>query len=672
MAQAHAHTARPYPPPVRFVPPHPHNTYIIDSFETKPITCPIELQPSVVRFPAVSHLSECGIPHVSLFSVAQLVDKSMTDQVYLEAVPPTRPLSERIPVPASIILDDLPTNPVGDDTPGTFWAMILADQCCDIAREYLDRRYGNRGCLINWDCNRSLLAALRMVYEPVAGEDPISLDCIKTIQDTTEFCKRCEHFIVVVSRWARCSSILTKWIVANIPADNQRAEFNLKLYFPDLRQHNRKHYPPHLFDPGPRTPTAPRRARVSAVVRQVTRHTAAAAEAGYPANEDALAYSIDRLSPTLEGSIACLKGKKRAADDGNVTDRPGPFSGQPGCHGYANYAGYPIDEARLAPLDGHPPKNRRRTDPDTGSGGGAAGDTAGRRLSFPVQHLRGAAHGGSPAANPSGVLLRTPSELFTNNAQPALVASIRIVVNGTATKIMTPLMVYRDSVSSSASDTHQLLGIETVNGQPQIRTASGKKKIDCERKFYAVLFAYHVAFLHALQPDVTHLADRWSTTLIPDVSAMLQIHGLDVALDYLTQIVMQIGMSLHTPTYDGANLIAVDFRRDPEGVQQAIQRVTMAQEPAADSGGGGGGGPRPRRARNRDERRGERRTEDRPASSGGPAPVVPMADRPKPAAKAGAGEPTFTVTKTIRESSCANWTKGFPCAYHPCPYDHSK
>jgi hypothetical protein len=244
------------------------------------------------------------------------------------------------------------------------------------------------------------------------------------------------------------------------------------------------------------------------------------------------------------------------------------------------------------------------------------------------------------------------------------------VVNGTATKIMTPLMVYRDSVSSSASDTHQLLGIETVNGLPQIRTATGKKKIDCERKFYAVLFAYHVAFMHALQPDVTHLADRWSTTFTPDVSAMLQIHGLDVALDYMTQIVMQIGMSLHTPTYDGANLIAVDFRRDPEGVQQAIQRVAMAQEPAADQGGGGG--PRPRRARNRDERRAERRTEDRPASGGGPAPVIPMAERPKPAAKAGAGEPTFTVTKTIRESSCANWTKGFPCAFRPCPYDHSK
>ena len=670
MAQAHAHTARPYPPPVRFVAQHPHNTYIIDAFETKPIVCPIETQPAVVRFPAISHLSECGIPHVSLFSVAHLVDKSMVDQVYLEAVPPTRPLSERIPVPANLILDELPPNPVGDDTPGITWAMVLADQCCDIAREYLDRRYGNRGCLINWDCNRSLLAALRMVYEPVEGEDPTSLDCIKTIRDTTEFCKRCEHFIVVVSRWARCSSILTKWIVANIPADDQRTEFHMKLYFPDLRQHNRKHYPPHLFDPGPITPTAPRRARVSAVVREVSKHAAAAAQSGYPANEDALAYTLDRMTPELEGSVQELKGKKRAADDRNGTEVPGSYDGQPGCQGMSNYAGYPTDEVREAPLDGHPPRNRRKVDPDRATGGGAAGGVPGRRLTYPVQHQRGVASGGPPAANPSGVLLRTPSELFTNNAQPALVASIRNVVNGTATKIMTPLMVYRDSVSSSASDTHQLLGIETVNGLPQIRTATGKKKIDCERKFYAVPFAYHVAFMHALQPDVTHLADRWSTTFTPDVSAMLQIHGLDVALDYMTQIVMQIGMSLHTPTYDGANLIAVDFRRDPEGVQQAIQRVAMAQEPAADQGGGGG--PRPRRARNRDERRAERRTEDRPASGGGPAPVIPMAERPKPAAKAGAGEPTFTVTKTIRESSCANWTKGFPCAFRPCPYDHSK
>jgi hypothetical protein len=266
----------------------PHNRYIIDAFERNPITCPIETEPATVRFPAISHLSVCGIPHATLLNVANLVDKSMSDQVYLAAVPPTRPLTERIAVPMKLALDDLPPDPQEGDTPGVTWALVLADRCCDIAREYLDRRYGSRGSLINWDCNRSLLTALRMVYEPVQGEDPTTLDCIKTIQDTTEFCKRCEHFIVVISRWARCSGILTTWIVANesIPVRDQRSEFNAKLYFPDFRQHNRKHYPPHLFDPGPLIPIAPPRPSVSAVVREVSKHAANAAQAGYPANDD--------------------------------------------------------------------------------------------------------------------------------------------------------------------------------------------------------------------------------------------------------------------------------------------------------------------------------------------------------------------------------------------------
>ena len=238
---------------------------------------------------------------------------------------------------------------------------------------------------------------------------------------------------------------------------------------------------------------------------------------------------------------------------------------------------------------------------------------------------------------------------------------------------MAPLQVYRDGLTSASADSMQMLGIEDIGGTKQIRAVTSKKFLDTHAKFYPVLFAYHVAFAHALSAnDPTNLADRWGTMLIPDISGILQIYGLKVAVDYLTHVVLQISMTLFTPTYVGGKLIAIDLGRDTDAVQRSVHRVRMANLDAdpdpADRGGGGGGA----RGRKRGGARGERDDTDRSGQGNGPAPTIPLVDRPKPAPKTGAVPPTFAITKTIRDSPCANNSKGFPCAFQPCPYDHSK
>ena len=110
----------------------------------------------------------------------------------------------------------------------------------------------------------------------------------------------------------------------------------------------------------------------------------------------------------------------------------------------------------------------------------------------------------------------------------------------------------------------------------------------------------------------------------------------------------------------------VSFRRDPEAVRRAIHRVALAHvDPVPNPKGD-------RRGDRGDRGRGDRAVKDKPPAGAGPAPVIPLADRPKPFSRAGAVPPTFAITKAIRESPCANNSKGFPCAFSPCPYDHSK
>jgi hypothetical protein len=264
------------------------------------------------------------------------------------------------------------------------------------------------------------------------------------------------------------------------------------------------------------------------------------------------------------------------------------------------------------------------------------------------------------------VSFRRPSELYSNDAHPELVENIRSVVAGTTQQIMSPTKVYSLTFSSSVTDTPQLLGIETVGGKQQIRTVSTNKKMVVDRNLYSVVFQYLASFSLALVDDPTDLVARWSSIIAPDINNMLQIHGIAVATDYLTNMVMHISRCLYAPTYEGGKLIMVDFHRDPEALRLAIHRVALARaDPVSNPKG-------ERRVDRGDRGRGDRVAKDKPAAGAGPAPVIPLADRPKPYARPGTGPPTFAVTKAIRESPCANNSKGFPCAFAPCPYDHSK
>jgi hypothetical protein len=212
-------------------------------FESKPTNCAIQTNPSGVRFLSVSHLSKDCIPHATLLNVPCLVNQSISDAVYLKAAHSTLPLSKRIPVPSNLELTALPTDPAPGETHGLEWAKVLAARTCIIAREYLDQPYGNKGCLIDFKCDRSLLTALRMLDEPTEGEDLTPLDCIDGM---TDYCIWCEHLIVVISRWARCSALVASWIEKepSIRTQDRRAAFASKLYFPDFRVHNRtaRHY----------------------------------------------------------------------------------------------------------------------------------------------------------------------------------------------------------------------------------------------------------------------------------------------------------------------------------------------------------------------------------------------------------------------------------------------
>jgi hypothetical protein len=114
---------------------------------------------------------------------------------------------------------------------------VLSEQECIVARRYLDQTYGNRGYFIDFANDRALLTALRMLPELVKDEDPTSLKQLTTLTDATDYCIRCEHFLVVISRWAWGSQFVTKWIEdkESILGPDKRAAFAKKPGFPQAQ-----------------------------------------------------------------------------------------------------------------------------------------------------------------------------------------------------------------------------------------------------------------------------------------------------------------------------------------------------------------------------------------------------------------------------------------------------
>jgi len=667
------------PPPIRYRAPAQIDPYAEDAFDSVPAQTAIQEHPSQVRFPAVSRFSIGGIPHASLSNVADVVDHSISDAVYLKKVPVSQPLSLRIPVPSELDLPALPADPEDGAKPGPEWAKVLSEQVCIVARRYLDRKYGNRGFYIDFTNDRSILIALRMLPDLVKDEDPSSLKLLDTLTDATAYCVRCEHFLVVISRWAWGSAYVTSWIEGqgSIAGPEKRDAFAKKLYFPDFRLHNVAHYPVHLFDPGPychfEPPSSGR--RVSDVVGEVGRQAAHAAGSGYSANAEAMDQVVKTMLPQLEASMT--KILKRSAF-GAFADSPDVTETGTNDYDATNYQGsrYPA---------GHPPSQdkRRRSDhgnpgggsgaPPTGaghgrgsSGGSAGGGSAGgsRRVHFADTP---AGPSGGPAL--TGVLYKKPSALYNDNAHPSVVQSILAVVNGSATPILEPDKVFRLCQAVGDFDSSQVLGLENVGGKQMIKAMTAKKSINTESDLISTLFVYQNSFVMALKPDVTHIAERWCATLIGDINNMLQTHGLAVATEYLRHIVLQISINLREPVYEGGKLVGVDFHRDESALLGAVQRcATHARLGAADSRGARGD----RKPRDNRERRADSGPPTKAKPAPAAAPVLPLSERPTPASKAGAGPPAFAITQSIRDSVCTNNSKGFPCAFAPCPYDHSK
>jgi hypothetical protein len=539
---------------------------------------------------------------------------------------------------------------------------------------YIDQKYGNRGCLIDFHNDREILAALRLAYDADQGEDPASLAFLDSLTDSTEYCKRCEHVIVVISRWARCAAYTSTWIIDNVDEADRRHTFATKLYFPDFRAHNPTAYPPHLFDPGPLITVTPKRGRVSDILREVGKQTTDAAESGYPANTEAIKQIVIQCLPLIHASVQQLQKQSGDAAGTDPQEQHDPYFAYDGTFDYSG-------SSYTGPYRGiNPPLKRHRPDDDAPAGGGSGAPPTGRGGGPGGGH--GAGRGGAPArrlnfadpapgtpagtANP-GVLFRKPSELYHENAHPAVVASIRAVVNQTAHQIMDPDKVFRLTQASGDYDSTQVLGLETIGGKSQIRAMAPKRSIRFERDLMATLFIYQNSFIMALQPDVTRIGERWSSTLINDINNQLQSHGLPTAVEYLRHIVMQIGINLRSPTYEGGRLVAIDFHRDESALLAAANRC-LTQDRSDRSGPDEFSSGRKKPNRERQASSGSTRAKP----TAGPTPVLPLADRPPPSSKAGAGPPSFAVTQAIRTSLCTNNSKGFPCAFEPCPYDHSK
>jgi hypothetical protein len=669
------------PPPIRFRATSSFNPFAHDGFHSAPAETAIEEHPADVPFPVVSHFARGdGIPHASLANVADLVDLSISDEFYLKKVPRTKALSARIPVPSSLDLPALPADPEGGSPPGPEWAQKLSAQVCIVARRYLDRSYGNRGYFIDFNNDRSLLIALRLLPELTKDEDPTSLKLIDTLTDSTNYCIRCEHFLVVISRWAKGSVYTSNWVEKQpqIPGPEKQTAFLNKLIYPDFRWHSPDHYPPQVFDPGPRFMSAPRTPEqgVATVLKEVGKQSAHMAGAGYPANSEAFEEAVKRCMPTVKVSMDRIM--KRAA--------PTDFDERPDIEetGYNDYPATNYHGGSRFP-DGHPPAHdkRRRSDQGgrgggsgapttgTGHGGGSHGGSAGGGSAGGGRHVTFAEDPAPSAGGQSstGVLYKKPSALYNDNAHPTVVQSILAVVHGSATPILEPDKVFRLCQAVGDFDSSQVLGLENIGGKQMIKAMTAKKSINSESDLISTLFVYQNSFVMALKPDVTHIAERWCSTLIGDINNMLQTHGLAVATEYLRHMVLQISINLREPVYEGGKLVGVDFHRDESALLGAVQRcATHARLGIAESRGRSGDRKTPREHLR--DRADSSKSKAKPAPAA--APILPLSDRPAPASKTGAGPPAFAITQSIRDSVCTNNSKGFPCAFDPCPYDHSK
>jgi hypothetical protein len=301
----------------------------------------------------------------------------------------------------------IPDDPAEGTTPGTVWAKLLSEWVCIIVREYIDRDYGNCGCLIDFDIDRAILTSLRLLYPTEEGEDPTSLACLDDIEDATDYCIRCEHVIVVISRWARCSVCAAGWITKNVPAEDQRTAFAGKLYFPDFRHHNEGHYPAHYFNPGPLVTVTPQRTPAFSTLREAGKQPSHAAESGCFANEAVIKDIVSKMLPTLQYSMK--HPSKRSADNGGTTS-PDPddhvydYSYVKDTHGL-------LHGAREEP----PPKRRKLEQPAAGDGSGAepkfcahGGGPSGRKLIF-TDTAAGPPDGPAPEVQRSDLLSTSES-----------------------------------------------------------------------------------------------------------------------------------------------------------------------------------------------------------------------------------------------------------------------
>jgi hypothetical protein len=384
--------------------------------------------------------------------------------------------------------------------------------------------------------------------------------------------------------------------------------------------------------------------------------------------------AVQRMLPQIEASMAKILERAPAAfDDSTDTTETGTND-----YDKTNYHGawYP---------EGHPPPQDKRHRSDHGNPGGGSGapsSGAGHGGGFSGGAAGGGSAGGGrritfddtpagPFGGPTStaVLYKKPSALYNDNAHSTVVQSILAVVNGSATPILEPDKVFRLCQAVGDFDSSQVLGLENVGGKQMLKAMTAKKSINTESDLISTLFVYQNSFAMALEPDVTHIAERWCSTLIGDLNNMLQTHGLAVATEYLRHMVLQISINLREPVYEGGKLIGVEIHRDESALLGAVQRcATHARLGAADSRGARGD----RKPRDNRERRADSGSLIKAKSAPAAAPVLPLSERPAPASKAGAAPPAFAITQSIRDSVCTNNSKGFPCAFAPCPYDHSK
>jgi hypothetical protein len=590
---------------------------IISQFKKDAINCAIQDQPQIPFPLPVASAGVNHIPHLSLLMLKRLLPLQRTDELYSAAVPESAKFPLRVPRPAGLVLEPMPEGEI----PTAAQCIVLVQWVGITTRTLVNFRYGDQGLSIDHNDATAILKSIGILPEGGLASLTTAGQGVRL-----EFAKQAECALAVLSRFARSASVVINAIAQDpdlAGTDAKLAKYQSMYFFPDLRHHNEAHYPPHLFVPGPIVAIAePPNPFVTAALAEIrTKHQE---QGGYAANLAALTQKVSEQLPAIRAAVAAMQsGGAPAATDG-------------------------------------PPAKRAKTD-----------DTTHHPVATPVGWGGAAPSLDLPAPRGTGkqILLRKPSTLSDVNSHPALVRSIAAVAAGGDKEIMTPTKVHSLLRSSDYSQSHTI--VEGAEGGLKLKPSSSSRRPTRDTDVYEIAYAYIAAFQQALTTDPTAIVDRFRTTLLPDITRIISLHSVPVAIEYMAHIINLVGNNLRSPAYVGPKLIGVDFEWDEAVLNRAKARATTRRNDHDDD-------IKKRLQQQAATTRALAASFGAAAQGAKTSPIkspkiesfVDKAARPVPKPKAGATAPTFTVTDAVRESLCTNNARGFACAFAPCPFTH--